>query len=82
MIRQNFAPWPLIRCGFLDGLPCFNFTNVGFYIFQSQRQLIGIKLFRAASKLTALQLFDDEAEALDFAIAVLKAECHITHQAV
>ncbi len=50
-----------------DSLPC---------------QLIRVKLFRAASKLVALQLFDDQAEAFDFAITMLKFTRHIAHQAM
>jgi hypothetical protein len=54
--------------------------NVAVEVLMCERKLIGIELFRTASKLRALQLLDDELKAFDLAIAVLNDSGHIAHK--
>ena len=51
-------------------------------VFKPECELVGIETLGTANKLRALQLLDNEFQALDFAVAMFDCGCDIEHQAM
>ena len=76
MIGQRLAPGPRLGRRFfrarVDRRTAFaNARDIAVEVFESERHLVGIEGFGAASELRPLEFLDDEPKALDLAVAVL-----------
>ncbi len=87
MIGQRFAPGPRLGRRFLRA--CFdrrtafaNARDIAVEVLESERHLVGVEAFGAASELRPLELLDDELKALDLAVAAFDDGRHVAHQMV
>jgi hypothetical protein len=52
------------------------------YVFQTERQMIGVKTFRPLPELGPAKLGDHQLEPFDLAVAGLDDSRHVAHQAM